>query len=157
MISQLGRPVTIAEALTGRDTKWIADKFGVSRRTAQRWKKGTQQPKPDRRPAVIKSVDAKQRRKIAAEAIREVRAVNAGRVAVKSDTGKYAATESTRNVGLVQLDESARDRMRQAADALDRNEVDQAEALFSDAVLNTNGRNYGPLQISDYPPGFHLI
>ena len=49
MISQLGRPLTVAEALTGRDSKWIADKFGVSRRTAQRWKKGTQQPKPDRR------------------------------------------------------------------------------------------------------------
>jgi hypothetical protein len=157
MISQLGKPTTISEALTGRSSKWIADKFGVSRRTAQRWLKGTQQPKPDRRAAVLKSVDAKQRRKIAAEAIREARAVNAGRVAVKADTGRAAAREGTRNVGLVQLDSTAQARMGEAARALESGQLGRAEELFSNAVLNTNGRHYGPLQISDYPPGFHLF
>jgi hypothetical protein len=156
MISQVGKPVSTAEALTGRSTRWIAKKFGVSIRTAQRWKAGTQQPteKGGRRAKVAKSAD---RLKVAAKVLRETRAVNAGRVGVKSDTGRAAAREGTRNVGLVHLDDSARDRMAQAADALAAGDVERAEDLVSDAILNTGGRNYGPLQISDYPPGFHLI
>jgi hypothetical protein len=102
----------------------------------------------------MKSAD---RRKVAAQVIRQTRAVNAGRVKVVSDTGRAAAREGTRNVGMVQLDDSARDRMQEAADALEEGDTERAEELFSDAVLNTGGRNYGPLRISDYPPGFHLI
>jgi hypothetical protein len=156
MISQIGKPVSPTEALTGRSSRWIAEKFGVSMRTAQRWKRGTQQPsaRDGRRDKVMRSAD---RRKVAAQALRQARAVNAGVVGVESDTGRPSARTGSRNVGLVQLDESARSRMREAADALDRGDVDRAEDLFSDAVLNTNGRHYGPLRISEYPPGFHLI
>ena len=156
MISQIGKPVNTAEALAGRSSRWIASKFGVSMRTAQRWRRGQQQPseRDGRRAKVMKSAD---RRKVAAQVIRQTRAVNAGRVKVVSDTGRAAAREGTRNVGMVQLDDSARDRMQEAADALEEGDTERAEELFSDAVLNTGGRNYGPLRISDYPPGFHLI
>lgn len=156
MISQIGKPVNTAEALAGRSSRWIANKFGVSMRTAQRWRKGTQQPteRGDRREKVMKSAD---RRKVAAQALREARAVNVGKVGVESDTGRVSARTGTRNVGIVQLDDRARERMEEAADALDAGDVERAEKLVSDAILNTGGRDYGPLQISDYGPGFHLI
>jgi hypothetical protein len=156
MISQVGKPVNATEALTGRTSRWIADKFGVSMRTAQRWRKGTQQPteRGDRRTKVMQSAD---RRKVAARVVRETRTIIAGRVGVKSDTGRQAAREGTRNVGLVELDEQAQERMQEAADALDAGDTERAEELMSDAILNSGGRNYGPLRISEYPPGFHLL
>jgi hypothetical protein len=156
MISQVGKPVSTAEALAGRSSRWVANKFGVSMRTAQRWRRGQQQPstRDGRRDLVMKSAD---RRKVAAHVIRQAHAVNAGRVGVKSDTGRAGARTGTRNVGLVQLDSAAQARMQEAADALEEGDLERAGDLFSDAVLNTGGRDYGPLQISDYPPGFHLI
>jgi hypothetical protein len=156
LISQIGRPVDATEALTGRTSRWIADKFGVSMRTAQRWKRGTQQPtdRGGRRSKVMQSAD---RKKVAARAIREARAVNVGRVGVEADTGRVGARTGTRNVGLVQLDDSARARMEEAAEALEHGDTDRAEELMSDALLNSGGRDYGPLRISDYSPGFHLI
>jgi len=156
MISQIGKPVNATEALAGRSSRWIANKFGVSMRTAQRWRKGTQQPteRGNRRNAVMKSAD---RKKVAAQALRDTRAVNAGKVGVKSDTGRAKARTGTRTVGLVQLDERARERMQEAADALEAGDLERAQELVSDAVLNTGGRDYGPLQIEDYGPGFHLI
>lgn len=156
MISQIGKPLNPMEALAGRTSRWIANKFGVSMRTAQRWKKGTQLPtdRGDRREKVMKSAD---RRKVAAQALREARAVNAGKVGVESDTGRAGARKGTRNVGIVQLDDGAREKMQEAADALDEGDVERAEKLVSDAILNSGGRDYGPLRISDYGPGFHLI
>lgn len=156
LISQIGKPLSVSEALTGRSSRWVAKRFGVSMRTAQRWKRGTQQPtdRDGRRAKVLKSAD---RRKVAAQVIRDTQAVSAGTVGVESDTGRAGARSGTRNVGLVQLDGGARARMDEAADALDAGDMDRAKQLFSDAVLNTNGRNYGPLRISDYPPGFHLL
>ena len=44
LISQIGKPQNVVESLTNRPSKWIAQHFGVSRRTAQRWKAGSQQP-----------------------------------------------------------------------------------------------------------------
>ncbi len=157
IISQIGKPVSPREALSNRTSKWVADKFGVSRRTAQRWKKGTQQPSDrlSRKGKVMDSADAETRRKVAADALRGAQAVDAGTVRVRYPGGRGDQTK--RKVGVVPLDEQARERMQEAADALERGDVERAEGLVSDAVLNTNGRHYGPLQIDDYPPGFHLI
>jgi hypothetical protein len=155
LISQIGKPVNASEAVAGRSSRWIADKFGVSMRTAQRWKAGTQQPseRGDRRDKVMKSAD---RHKVAAQALRDARAVNAGKVGVASDTGRMSARKGQRNLGVVQLDETAQDRMNEAADLLDAGDVEGAERLVSQAILDAKG-DYGPLRIEDYPPGFHLI
>jgi hypothetical protein len=157
LISQIGKPVDASEALANRTSKWVAKHFGVSRRTAQRWKAGTQQPgkRVGGSERVMDSANSGTRRKVAADALRGASAVNAGRVSVRYPGGR--AGGKTRNLGVVQLDERARERMAEAADALESGDLDRAERLVSDAVLNSNGKNYGPLEIDDYPPGFHLI
>jgi len=156
MISQVGKPQSVAEAVVNRSTKWIAERFGVSRRTAQRWKKGTQQPseKEGRRERVEKSANKETRQAVAAQALRSAQAVNAGRVGVVDKSG---GKTSKRNLGVVQLDQGARDIMRQAAEQLEAGNEAEAERLVSQAILTSNGRNYGPLEIDDYPPGFHTI
>jgi hypothetical protein len=154
LISQVGKPQNVAEALANRTSQWVAQHFGVSRRTAQRWKAGSQQPGkrvggPER---IMRSANAETRRKVAAGALRNTQAVNAGRISVHYPGGR--AGGKTRNLGVVRLDERGRQRMAEAADALEAGNLDQAERLVSDALL---GRNYGPLVISDWPAHFHLI
>jgi hypothetical protein len=156
IISQIGKPQNAAEAVVNRSTKWIAQHFGVSRRTAQRWKAGTQQPtdRGGRRESVIKSANKETRQANAANALRNAQAINAGRVGVVDKSG---GKKSKRNLGVVQLDPAARALMQQAADQLETGNEDEAERLMSQAILTSGGKNYGPLEIDDYPPGFHTI
>lgn len=156
IISQIGKPQNAAEAVVNRSTKWIAQHFGVSRRTAQRWKAGTQQPtdRGGRRESVIKSANKETRQANAANALRNAQAINAGRVGVVDKSG---GKKSKRNLGVVQLDPAARALMQQAAEQLEAGNEDEAERLMSQAILTSGGKNYGPLEIDDYPPGFHTI
>lgn len=158
LVSQIGKPVTVQESLMGRSSKWVAERFGVSRRTAQRWKAGAQQPstRGGRRERVMKSADAETRRKIAADALRNAEAVNAGKVEVKYPGGRVGGGNK-RNLGVVQLGEQGRARMREAADALEAGDTQGAERAVSDALLRSDNRNYGPLEVADWPAGFHLI
>jgi hypothetical protein len=158
----IGKPLSVAEALAGRSTKWIAEKFGVSESTARRWRSG----RPSHRggpPAgessrhkgdIMGSAGTGQRRKIAATAMRGASAVNVGKVGVESDTGEETGT---RRVGVIQLGTEGRDLMRQAADALERGDYATAERLHDQAILHADGRDYGPLHITDYGPGFNYI
>jgi len=164
LISGIGKPVNASEALTGRTSRWIASKFGVSMRTAQRWKKGTQQPtdRGDRREKVMKSADADTRRKVAADALRNANAVNIGRVQVvdKSPRGKGKARKRNeyRNVGVVQIEGTSREKMQEAASALESGDTERAERLMSEAILTSPGKNYGSaLDVADWPVHFHLI
>jgi hypothetical protein len=163
LISQVGKPLSTSEALINRSSKWVAQHFGVSRRTAQRWKAGTQQPgKGVGGPRkVMDSADADTRRKNAADAMRNAQAVHVGRVPVvdKSPRGKGPKPgKNFRNVGTVQLDPASRERMSRAADALERGDTERAEQLMSETVLRTSGKDYGSaLEVADWPPGFHLI
>lgn len=156
IISQIGKPQNSAEAVINRSTKWIAQQFGVSRRTAQRWKAGTQQPtdRGGRRESVIKSANKETRQANAANALRNAQAINAGRVGVIDTSGQK---KSKRNLGVVQLDPAARALMQQAAEQLEAGNEAEAERLMSQAILTSGGKNYGPLEIDDYPPGFHTI
>jgi hypothetical protein len=165
LISQIGKPVTVAEALADKSTKAIAKQFGVSIRTAQRWKAGTQQPgkKLGGAGGVLKRLDTPDaRRKIAANAVRNAQAASVGRVQVidKSPRGKGAKMKpSFRNVGTVEFNDArSRDRLNAAADAIERKDYDRAEQLFGEAVLGTPGKDYGSaLAIDDWPAGFHII
>jgi hypothetical protein len=162
----VGKPVSIAEALTGRTTKWITEKFGVSASTAQRWRSGRPSHRggppsgprdKDRHDAVMGSArSSSQRRKIAAGAMRGASAVNVGKVGVESDTGDE---KGTRRVGVIQLGPEGRALMAQAAEALEAGDYALAEMLTDQAILHcpSEGRDYGPLHISDYGPGFSFI
>lgn len=154
-----GKPVSVAEALTGRATKWIMDKFGVSRSTAQRWKSGRpshpggppSRPKGSKADDVMQSADRDTRRKIAAGAMRNATAVNVGVIEVDGDTDRC---KGKRNLGTVQLTEAQRAKMAEAAEATEAGNMEDAERLHSEALL---GGNYGPLRITDYNPGFGYI
>ena len=163
MVSQIGKPRSVAEALDGRSTKDIAKQFGVSIRTAQRWKAGTQQPskKLGGPGGVLKKLDTPaNRRKNAANAVRNANGAYAGRVPVidKSPKGKKAKT-THRNIGAVSFDHPrSRELLNAAAEAIERRDYDRAEDLLSEAVLGAYGGGAeSGLSIEDWPPGFHLI
>lgn len=150
----VGKPVSMAEALTGRATSWITSKFNVSPSTARRWRSGQGGEHGKHRQEVMDSAKGEQRRKIAAEAMRNAQAVNVGKVGVESDTGDE---KGSRRVGVVQLGSEGRGLMAQAADALQRGDYDLAERLQDQALLHADRRDYGPMHISDYGPGFNYI
>lgn len=164
MVSRnVGKPVSIAEALTGRTTKWIASKFGVSESTARRWKSGrpSHAGGPPSKPkdaakaaAVMGSATGAQRRKIAANAMRSATSVNVGTVGIESDTGDE---KGSRRVGTVVLGAEGRSLLQQAGDALEAGNWDLAERLHDQALLHADGRDYGPLHVTDYGSGFNYI
>jgi hypothetical protein len=152
----LGRPQGMAEALTGRATRWIADRFGVSMTTARRWRNGTQQTRDTgRREGVMKSADRDTRRKVAAGRMRQAQGINVGKLGVKPDTGDQK--EQTRNLGFIRLGEQGQALMQQAGDALDRGDDEEAARLQSEAILHADGRDYGPMNATDYGAGFYLV
>jgi hypothetical protein len=159
----VGKPVSIAEALTGRTTKWIASKFGVSESTARRWRSGKpshaggppSRPKDaDKAAAVMDSAKGDQRRKIAANAMRAATAINVGAVDVESDTGNE---KGKRRVGTIVLGAEGRSLLQQAGDALEAGNWDLAERLHDQAILHADGRDYGPLHVTGYGSGFNYI
>jgi hypothetical protein len=135
-ISTIGKPVNVSEALINRSSKWVAKKFGVSIRTAQKWKAGTQQPgkKAGGPQKVIKSADADTRRKVAANAIRNGSTVHIGSVQVQGSNDKKP---TTRKIGKSwTVNAAMRERMNRAADALDRGDMAAAEREMNAAVMN---------------------
>lgn len=163
LVSQIGKPVNVSESLINRSSKWISGHFGVSRRTAQRWKAGTQQPgkRVGGADRVMDSANADTRRKVAADAMRNAQAANVGRVAVvdKSPRGKGPKRgKNYRNLKVVNFSDRERERMNQAADALENGDTDRAEQLMNEAIMSAYGGGAdSALSIEDWPPGFHLI
>lgn len=161
LVSQIGKPRTVSEALADRSTKDIAAKFGVSLRTAQRWKAGTQQPskRAGGPSGVLAKLDTPAaRRKVAANAVRNAQAAHIGRTPVvdKSPKGK-TAKPSRRNVGTVSFDRQ-QDRLNRAADAIERGDFTRAEAEMSDAIMSAYGGGAeSGLSIDDWPAGFNII
>lgn len=159
----LGKAQSVTEALTGRSTRWISEHFGVSRSTAFRWRTGRQRPGTgERKDAVMGSPDKDTRRRIAADAMRHANAVHVGKVTMRYPGGRGDGTQ--RNIGTVYLSPEAREKMNEAAEALERGDEQRAEDLWNDALLRSGNRSsttgraeYGPLDIGDYGPGTHLI
>jgi TolA-binding protein len=165
MVSQIGKPRTVSEALEGRDTKQIAEQFGVSRRTAQKWKAGTQQPSKKlggSKGVIGRLATPANRRKNAANVIRNAQGAFAGKIAVvdKSPKGKSKTPKpGTRNLGAIRFgDTRSTERLNRAADAIERGDYAAAEREFGEAVLGTPGKDYGSaLVVDDWPPGFSII
>ena len=135
-ISSIGKPRNVAESLINRSSKWVADHFGVSVRTAQRWKKGTQQPSkrvggPER---VTKSANADTRRKVAANTLRTGTTVHVGSVQVQGSGDKKPGTRKINEAW--QVTPAMRAGMDRAADALDRGDLATAEQEMSAVVMN---------------------
>lgn len=161
----IGKAVSVQEALAGRSTKWIAEKFDVSPSTARRWRDGKPShaggppSKPrdsEKTAAVFGSVDRDQRRRIAADAMRGATSVNVGKVEVRIDTGDQHETQ-TRNLGIVQLGQEGQALMQQAAEAAEAGNMALADELVDRALLHSDGRDYGPCHISGYSSGFTFI
>lgn len=161
LVSKIGKPVNTAEALINRSSKWVAEHFGVSRRTAQKWKAGTQQPgkRVGGPETVIKSADADTRRKVAADAVRHAKGAVVGRVPVVDKSPKGKAVKSYRNIKPVRFNTPAdRARLDAAADALERGDTARAEEIMSEAILASYGGGAeASLSIEDWPSGFHLM
>lgn len=164
LVSQIGKPRDVSEALADRSTKDIAKQFGVSLRTAQRWKAGSQQPskKQGGPGGVLKKLDTPDtRRKVAANAVRDARGAHVGRIPVvdKSPRGKGKFKPTYRNLKDVNFENpEARRKLNDAADAIERKDYDRAEDLLSDAVMIAYGGGAdSALSIEDWTPGFHLI
>jgi hypothetical protein len=172
-VLQLGAPASFAEAinvLRDRGSQWLADTFGVSRRTAQRWLAGTQQPGNTeagraRRQAVMRTpISAATRRRLAAAALRRARTLSVGKIKVATkSTGKPAGS---RSIGTVLVDAEARVELDEVADLLDAGEIGDAELAMSECVLGLyavqtvrGGRENrdaarAHLYVYDYPTGF---
>jgi hypothetical protein len=125
----------------GRGTsRYVADRFGVSVRTAQRWLAGTQRP---RNPGPVMAVaDPGQ---VRSQTLRGAQGVDVGRVTVIEKSP--GTPGGTRNVGVVEID------LSEVADLLDAggSEAD-AEALMSDVIMDAYGPGTGShLAIDDYP------
>lgn len=143
----LGRAVDAREAIEslvaehGRGTtRWIAEQLGVSQRTVQRWRKGTQSPRNTA--GVARLADPN---RVRVNALRNARAVSVGSVSVFSRSS--GALDGSRNVGMVGADFNV------AADLLEQGaSEEEVQAAISDAVMDGYGGNgFGEvLGIDDY-------
>lgn len=168
VISSIGKPVNPREALSNRTSAWVARHFGVSRRTAQRWKAGSQQPteRADRRGRVMDSADSGTRRKVAADALRSARTLHIGAVTVKGSGDKR---DTTRRINKDwQVTPEMRERMDRAAEYLEAGNVEAAEDEMNAAVMNryageearggrdSSGGIASWLKITDWGAGFDV-
>jgi hypothetical protein len=180
LVSKIGKPKTVAEALADKtpgEIKSLAGKLGVSVRTIQKWKSGKGRRMPDgtykpQEPSkklggserVIKeSTTSKTRRNVAAGKLRQTQAVHVGRVQVrdKSPRGKGPRAGMVyRNLGTIHLRPAERDLMNQAADALERGDTARAEELTNQALMKGYGGGADSalsIEENSWPSGIHLI
>ena len=168
VISNIGKPVNASEALLNRTSKWVAEHFGVSRRTAQRWKAGSQQPGkrvggPEQ---VMGSADAETRRNVTAKAFREARTLHIGAVQVQGSGDRKPTTRRINKDWSVTPE--MREHMNRAADHLEAGNVEAAEQEMNAAVMNryageaerggrdTTGGLASWLTITDWGAGFDV-
>lgn len=164
----LGRPQDWRETvLAFRDeygsgaSRELAQRFGRSVRTAQKWLKGTQAPGR----AIVDAVrDAggEHWRHVAARALRNAQTLSVGRVevVVKSSSKR----DGTRPIGVLDVDEELDEALDEVAEALEDEDDQEAESLFSAAMLGSyssqrahdNRRIADALTISDYPNGVEV-
>lgn len=120
----------------GREaSKWLSEKLGVSRRTAQRYLAGSQQPsaKTGKRLNRVKA-SAPISRQVAANRIAGVRRVNCGTASVVSKSD--GTPDGIRRLNEVDLPPGV---MEQIAELYRQGEDAEAEAMFDDAVMAIYG------------------
>jgi len=134
VLRSLGRAMNPREAIEslvaehGRGTtRWIAGQLGVSMRTVQRWRKGTQDPRDMDR---VTSLANEQQVRI--NALRSAQTASVGSVSVFSrSSGQF---DGTRDIGTVSADFGI------AADLLEQGaSEEEVQAAISDAVMDGYG------------------
>ena len=147
------------DAHGGRASRALADRFGVHIRTAQKWLKGDQAPGAGRREQVRQGAE---HGRLAADALRGAQAINVGDVEVEYD-GK---PQGKRKVGTVHVDAQLRGALDQVADLIEMGSLDEAEQVYSDAILGAySGQRArddrrilgGTLKIKDHGSGPDII
>jgi hypothetical protein len=132
-------------------SRYLADTYGVSMRTAQRWLAGTQAPAESRRSQV--ESDPSAQRASTAQRIRSASAVNVGVAAVVSKSSGKA--DGSRNVGLRIADGRMHRDLERAANLYESGDDERAEEAFSDAIMRSYGAGEA-LQMDDFPDGLGL-
>jgi hypothetical protein len=129
-------------------SRWLANQFGVSMRTAQKYLAGTQSPvyrKPDRATKIAALA--------ASSRLRAARRIHVGRVSVEYD-GKAAGG---RRIDTMQVDDDMRAGLASVADLLDAGDLDAAGGALSDAVLNGYGDLGETLDVTDFIDGVNVL
>ncbi|MFI5497355.1 hypothetical protein [Actinoplanes sp. NPDC051859] len=163
---KLGAAGTVSEAIGSfraahgrRASRELADKFGVSMRTAQKWLKGDQAPASTRSEQVRRGAE---HGRLAADSLRNAQALTIGDIEVEYD-GK---PQGKRKVGTVHVDGNLRTALDEVADLIEMGSLDEAEQLYSDAILGAySGQRAkddrrilgGTLKIRDHGSGPDII
>lgn len=142
VVSKIGRPATLREAMDeyraehGRHaSRVLADRFGVSQRTAQRWLKGEQ--RPGGKSGTARAAEAEQRitravdrNRSAARHVRGAQTVHVGTVflRVSKDYGP-------RNVGDLRVTPDMRAELDRVADLIEAGELDAADRAMQGVIL----------------------
>lgn len=142
IIGKVGRPANLREAMDeyraehGRHaSRAIADRFGVSQRTAQHWLKGDQRPggKAGTAPAreaerkITQSVD---RNRAAARHFRAAQTIHVGTVHLRA-----SSKSGPHNVGDLRVTPDMRAELDRAADLIERGELDAADRAMQGVIL----------------------
>lgn len=129
-------------------TRWIAERAGISQRTARRWMSSA--PPPTRAGAIVALIAGEA---IAAARIRTATHISVGAVAVEYD----GADEGTRVIGELDVTGFMDNELDNCAAALEEGDWDAAADAFSDAVIA--GYSEGlqdTLSVFDYQDGVSL-
>lgn len=151
LVRATGEPAGWSDALAAiraehgsRTSRYLADRFGVTMRTAQRWQKGTHAPaSADVRAALPDMVD---RDRLAAQRIREAQRFDPGGE-VRIMTSSKGGPRKVSGAGW-RVTPDVRDRLDLVASALESGDRSGAEREFSDLVTDLyfrQGRGDRPL------------
>lgn len=142
LVSKVGKPANVREAMDeyraehGRHaSRAIADRFGVSQRTAQRWLKGTQ--RPGGRASTRKARELEQRitqavdrPRAAARHIREAQTIHVGKVYLRA-----SSKSGPRNVGDLRVTPDMRAELDRVADLIEAGNLDAADLAMQGVIL----------------------
>lgn len=120
---------SVSDVLGGMSAKDIAGRYGVTVRTAQRWRKGTHAPSLGN---VSKIRDDDER--VAATALRNANHIDLEDIDIEYPGGNYKRG-GKRHVGMIR----GNDFFGNVADALDAGDMDDAEQEMSDGALGAYG------------------
>lgn len=159
LIAELGRTRDTGIALAairaehGRGaSRWIAETFGVHRRTAQKYLKGDLNPGragSARRAAIIAGASPAF---IAAQRLRRARRLIVGDVKVRYGE----RDEGSRTIGNLDVDDELAEKLTETADLLEEGDLEGAEDALSTGILDSYGGLGDTLQIYDYENGLGI-
>lgn len=142
IIGKVGKPASVREAMDdyraehGRHaSRALADRFGVSQRTAQRWLKGEQRPGGKAGTAPAREAERKITRSVnrpraAARHIRGAQTIHVGTVYLRA-----SSKSGPRNVGDLRVTPDMRAELDRVADLIEAGDLDAADRAMQGVIL----------------------